>query len=89
MQVCISYTLGALGGYVYLRLLGRSVDGMAGQGGLASGVASAVGNQRLLIPVILALGYNRRAAGAACRRNAAWQALSDAAVPGVGSLHAP
>mmetsp|Transcript_8378 Transcript_8378/g.14368 ORF Transcript_8378/g.14368 Transcript_8378/m.14368 type:complete len:396 (-) Transcript_8378:1090-2277(-) len=57
-EVCISYTLGALGGYLYLRLLGRSVDGVAGAG-LAEGIASSVGSQRLLIPVILALGYNR------------------------------
>ncbi len=57
-QVCISYTVGALAGYVYLRLLGRSVDGYAPQSAVA-GVGAAVGNQRLLLPLILALGYNR------------------------------
>jgi ATP synthase protein I len=51
---------------VYLRLLGRSVDGVGGEGGIVGGVTGAVGNQRLLIPIILALGYNRWAD--ACKR---------------------
>jgi ATP synthase protein I len=59
VQVCISYVIGALGGLVYVRLLSRSVDGVGGGQGVVGGVASAVGNQRLLIPIILALGYNR------------------------------
>lgn len=51
-----SYGLGALGGLMYLRLLNRSVDGMG-----ASFLGAAGGQARLLIPVILALAYNRRA----------------------------
>ena len=52
-DVAASYGVGALGGLVYLRLLNRSVDGVGG------GLAGALGQQRLLIPIILALGYNR------------------------------
>ncbi len=49
-----SYGLGAVGGLMYLRLLNRSVDGMG-----ASFLGAAGGQARLLIPVILALAYNR------------------------------
>ncbi|KAL4427151.1 hypothetical protein ABPG77_001155 [Micractinium sp. CCAP 211/92] len=52
-DVAASYGVGALGGLIYLRLLNRSVDGVGG------GLGGAVGQPRLLIPVILALGYNR------------------------------
>ena len=52
-EVAASYGVGALGGLVYLRLLNRSMDAMGG------GVGGALGQPRLLIPVILALGYNR------------------------------
>eukprot|EP01026_Neomeris_dumetosa_P004899 TRINITY_DN11336_c0_g1_i2.p1 TRINITY_DN11336_c0_g1~~TRINITY_DN11336_c0_g1_i2.p1 ORF type:complete len:372 (-),score=42.29 TRINITY_DN11336_c0_g1_i2:57-1172(-) len=53
-EVALSYLLGALGGFVYLRLLSKSVDsyGSANIGGL-------VGQPRLLIPVILVLAFNR------------------------------
>ena len=53
-----SYGVGALGGLVYLRLLNRSVDSVGG------GLGGALGQPRLLIPVILALGYNRCVCGA-------------------------
>lgn len=53
-DVAASYGVGAVGGLVYLRLLNRSVDAVAG-----GGIGGALGQQRLLIPVILALGYNR------------------------------
>jgi ATP synthase protein I len=58
-EVCASYLVGALGGIFYLRLLGKSVDKYGGQVNILDGASSALGNQRLLIPVILALGYNR------------------------------
>lgn len=41
---------------MYLRLLNRSVDSVGG------GLGGALSQQRLLIPVILTLGYNRCAA---------------------------
>ena len=47
-----SYGVGALGGFLYLRSLSRSMDSFG------TGFGSA-GSPRLLIPVILALGYNR------------------------------
>ncbi|KAK9838175.1 hypothetical protein WJX81_006646 [Elliptochloris bilobata] len=49
-----SYMVGALGGLVYLRQLQRSVDGF---GAFAAGAAG--GQTRLLIPVALALAFNR------------------------------
>ena len=49
-----SYGVGAVGGLVYLRLLNKSIDGF-GYGGMGA----ALGQNRLLIPLILALGYNR------------------------------
>lgn len=55
-DVAASYGVGALGGLVYLRLLARSVDAVGG-----GGIGGALGQPRLLIPIILALGYNRHA----------------------------
>ena len=52
-DLAASYGLGALGGYIYLRLLHRSVDAFAGEG---SGAGSS---SRLLVPVVLVLGTNR------------------------------
>lgn len=51
-DVGASYGVGALGGFLYLRSLSRSMDSFG------TGFGS-VGSPRLLIPVILALGYNR------------------------------
>jgi ATP synthase protein I len=53
-DVAASYGIGALGGLVYLRLLNRSMDGIG-----AGGMGAALGSNRLLIPLILTLGYNR------------------------------
>eukprot|EP00198_Chlamydomonas_reinhardtii_P000902 XP_001690237.1 ATP synthase I-like protein [Chlamydomonas reinhardtii] len=58
-DVAFSYLVGALGGFAYLRLLSKSVDSVGGEGGLASGVNSVASQPRLLIPIILGLGYNR------------------------------
>lgn len=52
-EVSASYGVGALGGLVYLRLLNKSVDGVAG------GLGGALGQPRLLIPVALVLIFNR------------------------------
>eukprot|EP00798_Chlamydomonas_sp_ICE-L_P026791 gene26791-4381_t len=49
-DISISYLIGAMGGFLYLRLLQKSVDGV--------GIAAST-QPRLLIPVILALGFNR------------------------------
>jgi ATP synthase protein I len=53
-DVAASYGVGALGGLLYLRLLNRSMDGIG-----AGGMGAALGSNRLLIPLILTLGYNR------------------------------
>ena len=53
-DVAASYGVGAVGGLMYLRLLHKSVDGVA-----SGSLGAALGQPRLLIPVILALGYNR------------------------------
>jgi ATP synthase protein I len=57
--VSVSYAVGALGGLLYLRLLGRSVDGVGGDGG-----GGGLGQPRLLVPVILVLVFNRWGEGA-------------------------
>lgn len=49
--------MGAVAGLLYLRALYRTVDGMSPSG---SGMAgSMLSQQRLLIPAILILGFNR------------------------------
>ena len=53
-DVSASYGVGAIGGLVYLRLLHQSVNGI-GYGGFGT----AIGQNRLLIPLVLALAYNR------------------------------
>ncbi|KAF8065922.1 CGL160 [Scenedesmus sp. PABB004] len=54
-DTAISYALGASAGLTYLRLLSRTIDSV-GDGGAAN---AAIGQPRLLIPVVLALSYNR------------------------------
>ncbi len=56
-----SYAVGVVGGLIYLRQLQRSVDGF---GAFAAGAAG--GQTRLLIPVMLALAFNRHAPGLCC-----------------------
>ena len=51
-ETAASYGLGAVGSLVYLRMLNRSIDGVGG-------VGAALGQPRLLVPVILTAAYNR------------------------------
>lgn len=53
-DTAISYAVGAAGSFLYLRMLNRSIDSVAG-----GGIGGALGQPRLLIPIALALGYNR------------------------------
>ena len=55
-EVAASYSFGAVGSLVYLRLLNRSVDSVGG-----FSVGAALGQPRLLIPIILTAAYNRQA----------------------------
>ena len=55
--MALSYAVGAVLSVVYLNMLNRSIDAVgASEGG------SAAAQPRLLIPIILAMGYNRQAA---------------------------
>lgn len=51
-ETAASYGLGAVGSLVYLRMLNRSIDGVGG-------VGAALGQPRLLVPVILTATFNR------------------------------
>ncbi|KAF3791815.1 ATP synthase protein I [Nymphaea thermarum] len=56
-EVAASFGAGLLGSLAYIRMLGNSVDSMAdGAKGLIKG---AVGQPRLLVPVVLVMVYNR------------------------------
>ncbi len=57
-NIAASYMTGALGGLIYLRLLSKSVDAVGGQS-IESGLNSSLSQPRLLIPLLLALVYNR------------------------------
>ena len=57
-EVSASYLVGALGGFMYLRLLNKSVDAVGGQG-IESGIGGMASQPRLLIPLVLALSFNR------------------------------
>ena len=56
-DVAASYTVGAVSSVVYLNMLNRSIDGVGGDGGGSGGAMAA--QPRLLIPLIMAMGYNR------------------------------
>ncbi|KAG8662673.1 hypothetical protein MANES_01G133200v8 [Manihot esculenta] len=56
-EIAASFGAGLIGSLVYIRMLGSSVDSMAdGAKGLIKG---AIGQPRLLVPVILVMIYNR------------------------------
>ncbi|XP_073153305.1 protein CONSERVED ONLY IN THE GREEN LINEAGE 160, chloroplastic [Henckelia pumila] len=55
--ISASYGVGLLGSLAYMRMLGNSVDSLAdGAKGLVKG---AIGQQRVLVPVVLVMLYNR------------------------------
>ncbi|KAI3439896.1 uncharacterized protein J3R85_004319 [Psidium guajava] len=69
-EIAASFGAGFLGSLVYIRMLGSSVDSMAdGAKGLIKG---AIGQPRLLVPVVLVMIYNR------------WNAIL---VPEYGTMH--
>ncbi|XP_065852129.1 protein CONSERVED ONLY IN THE GREEN LINEAGE 160, chloroplastic isoform X2 [Euphorbia lathyris] len=56
-EIAVSFGAGLIGSLVYMRMLGSTIDSMAdGAKGLIKG---AVGQPRLLVPVILVMVYNR------------------------------
>ncbi|CAO2165895.1 unnamed protein product [Urochloa humidicola] len=56
-EIAASFGAGLIGSLVYLRMLGTSVDSLAGETGET--VKSAAAQPRLLIPVVLVMMYNR------------------------------
>ncbi|KAK7264396.1 hypothetical protein RJT34_32005 [Clitoria ternatea] len=70
-EIAASFGAGFLGSLVYIRMLGSSVDALKTDGakGLVKG---AIGQPRLLVPVVLVMIYNR------------WNAIL---VPEFGSMH--
>uniref|UniRef100_K3XJG3 CGL160/ATPI domain-containing protein n=1 Tax=Setaria italica TaxID=4555 RepID=K3XJG3_SETIT len=56
-EIAVSFGAGLIGSLVYLRMLGTSVDSLAG--GTGETVKSAAAQPRLLIPVVLVMMYNR------------------------------
>eukprot|EP00249_Psilotum_nudum_P000774 c12888_g1_i1 orf=115-1182(+) len=57
-EIAASYGVGLIGSLVYIRMLGNSVDSFGKQVGLQS-LRGAVGQPRLLVPVVLVMIYNR------------------------------
>ncbi|GAV60163.1 hypothetical protein CFOL_v3_03694 [Cephalotus follicularis] len=56
-EIAASFGAGFLGSLVYLRMLGSSMDSMAG--GARGLIKGAIGQPRLLVPVVLVMIYNR------------------------------
>ncbi|CAO1945493.1 unnamed protein product [Urochloa humidicola] len=56
-EIAASFGAGLIGSLAYLRMLGTSVDSLAG--GTGETVKSAAAQPRLLIPVVLVMMYNR------------------------------
>ncbi|KAI5054938.1 hypothetical protein GOP47_0030083 [Adiantum capillus-veneris] len=57
-EVALSYGVGLLGALAYIRMLGNSVDSM-GQTNRQGAVSAAIGQPRLLVPVVLVMVFNR------------------------------
>ncbi|TKY66769.1 ATP synthase protein I [Spatholobus suberectus] len=70
-EIAASFGAGLLGSLVYIRMLGSSVDSLKTDGAKAL-VKGAIGQPRLLVPVLLVMVYNR------------WNAIL---VPEFGSMH--
>ncbi|KAJ1415775.1 hypothetical protein SESBI_17836 [Sesbania bispinosa] len=70
-EIAASFGAGLLGSFAYIRMLGSSVDSLRTDGA-KSFVKGAVGQPRLLVPVVLVMIYNR------------WNAIL---VPEFGSMH--
>ncbi|MED6159228.1 hypothetical protein PIB30_040344 [Stylosanthes scabra] len=70
-EVAASFGAGLLGSLAYIRMLGSSVDSLKSDGSKAL-IKGAIGQPRLLVPVILVMVYNR------------WNSIL---VPEFGSMH--
>ena len=62
-----SYAAGGLGGFLYLRMLQRSVDAYGAAPSSPAGLVGAMtSNNRMLVPFLLALAFNRCGPSANC-----------------------
>lgn len=57
-EIAASFGAGLLGSLLYIRMLGSSVDSLRTDGGKAL-IKGAIGQPRLLVPVVLVMVYNR------------------------------
>ncbi|CAI5961174.1 unnamed protein product [Closterium sp. NIES-65] len=57
-EVAVSYAVGAVGSLVYVRMLSSSVEAL-GANSVQGAVRGAVGQPRLLVPVVLVMAFNR------------------------------
>ncbi|CAI5482157.1 unnamed protein product [Closterium sp. Yama58-4] len=57
-EVAVSYGVGAVGSLVYVRMLSSSVEAL-GANNVQGAVRGAVGQPRLLVPVVLVMAFNR------------------------------
>lgn len=58
-EVAASFGAGFLGSLAYIRMLGTSIDAMADGGGARGLLKGAIGQPRILVPVVLVMIYNR------------------------------
>ncbi|KAG8386808.1 hypothetical protein BUALT_Bualt03G0187300 [Buddleja alternifolia] len=56
-EIAASYGAGLLGSLAYMRMLGNSIDGLAD--GARGVIKGAIGQPRLMVPVVLVMLYNR------------------------------
>lgn len=57
-QIAASYGVGLVGALAYIRMLGNSVDGL-GRGDASGAMKGAMGQPRILVPVLLVMLFNR------------------------------
>ncbi|CAI7884699.1 unnamed protein product [Closterium sp. NIES-53] len=57
-EIAVSYAVGAVGSLVYVRMLSSSVEAL-GASSVQGAVRGAVGQPRLLVPVVLVMTFNR------------------------------
>ncbi|KAG0584506.1 hypothetical protein KC19_3G213800 [Ceratodon purpureus] len=57
-EVSASYGVGLVGAFAYIRMLGNSVDGLAAQDS-SGAMKGAMGQPRILVPVLLVMLFNR------------------------------
>eukprot|EP00850_Spirogloea_muscicola_P024036 SM000427S15754 [mRNA] locus=s427:4739:7607:+ [translate_table: standard] len=57
-EIAASYAVGLAGSLVYVRMLSKSIDSL-GSSAIGTAVKGAIGQPRLLVPVVLVMAFNR------------------------------